>query len=540
MTAPLDRQLKAVKWGEFRLGDLFEILSYKKRFDANKVEILEIGGHPYIVRMGGNNGQKGYIDENEQYLNDGNTISFGQDTATMFYQEKPYFTGDKIKILSPKYKQFNKSNAQFFLASMRRTFQNFSWGTSSFNVETLANQSVFLPITSSGSIDFAFMENFLRELEEERLRELAAYLTISGLDNCELSISERKALGEFHEKWQWDSESVMDIFEVKNTHNILAKDIMPNSGEIPYLCASSENNSVSSFISYNNGLLEHGKCIFIGGKTFVVTCQEKDFYSNDSHNLALYSKNYVSSRENLLFLATCVNKSLGHKYTWGDSISKSKIRDDTITLPVSVDAKTMETFIRAVQKLVVRDVVSWKDREIAAMRRVVEEEVSSQINILLEVAPALRYREYLPLYSLQAACGKFGNGETVKCQGWVKVDKLKLDESMFVVRASGHSMEPKIHDGDLCVMRLNPIGTRQGKIVLAQHRDVSDPETGGAYSIKRYSSEKQTTSDGVWHHEQITLSPLNPDYQPIVLKENSGDFCIVAELVQVLQVGDEA
>lgn len=60
--------------------------------------LLEHGKYPYVVRMGSNNGQKGYIDEDEKYLNPGNTISFGQDTATMYYQETPYFTGDKIKM----------------------------------------------------------------------------------------------------------------------------------------------------------------------------------------------------------------------------------------------------------------------------------------------------------------------------------------------------------------------------------------------------------------------------------------------------------
>ena len=70
------------------------MLSYKQRFDANKVTLVENGGYPYIVRQGSDNGQKGFIYADEIYLNDGNTISFGQDTATMFYQEKPYFTGD--------------------------------------------------------------------------------------------------------------------------------------------------------------------------------------------------------------------------------------------------------------------------------------------------------------------------------------------------------------------------------------------------------------------------------------------------------------
>ena len=111
----------------------------------------------------------------------------------------------------------------------------------------------------------------------------------------------------------------------------------------------------------------------------------------------------------------------------------------------------------------------------------------------------------------------------------------RLDEEMFVVQACGRSMEPLIHDGDLCVMRKYSGGSRQGKIVLAQHQESYDPDTGGAYSIKRYSSEKVTTDDGSWRHEKITLTPLNPEYSSIVLEENDGDECkVVAEFVRVL------
>lgn len=88
MNASLNEKLRAVKWGEFKLGDLFEVVSYKKCFDANKVAIIENRGHPYIVRQSTENGRKGNIDEPIKYLNPGNTISFGQDTATMFYQER--------------------------------------------------------------------------------------------------------------------------------------------------------------------------------------------------------------------------------------------------------------------------------------------------------------------------------------------------------------------------------------------------------------------------------------------------------------------
>ena len=84
-------------------------------------------------------------------------------------------------------------------------------------------------------------------------------------------------------------------------------------------------------------------------------------------------------------------------------------------------------------------------------------------------------------------------------------------------------------------MRRYEGGSRNGVIVLAQHREVFDPESGGAYSIKKYSSEKAVEEDGSWHHEKITLLPLNRDYEPIEIDGNEdGAFKVVAVLKGVL------
>ena len=104
-----------------------------------------------------------------------------------------------------------------------------------------------------------------------------------------------------------------------------------------------------------------------------------------------------------------------------------------------------------------------------------------------------------------------------------------------VGRSSGDQMEPRIHDGDFCVFRAHPTGTRQGKIVLAQYRGPADPETGGSFTVKRYSSEKVSDSQGAWRHSLVTLSPLNPDFKPIRLTpESDEDVQIVAEFLAVL------
>lgn len=221
------------------------------------------------------------------------------------------------------------------------------------------------------------MDAYISELEEERISELSAYLTVSGLDNYELSSEEKEAL-ENLKLVQWEEKDVTGqegIFNVKNTKNILSNDITPNSGSIPYLCASADNNSVSSYIEYKEELKDKGNCIFIGGKTFVVSYQETDFFSNDSHNLALYLKEEDKADViNQLFIATCIRKGLSHKYSWGNSISNKKIQNDKVMLPIRdgiINYKVMNIIISAVKKLVIKDVVLYADNKINATKKVI-------------------------------------------------------------------------------------------------------------------------------------------------------------------------
>ena len=147
------------------------------------------------------------------------------------------------------------------------------------------------------------------------------------------------------------------------------------------------------------------------------------------------------------------------------------------------------------------------------------------------------FKTLLPLYSLKAAARYFGGGEEIEPEAWVEANSIgKLDDQMFVARAVGRSMEPTIHDEDLLVFRANPTGTRQGKIVLAQYRGSTDPETGGAFTVKRYSSENREAEDGEWRPARIILLPLNKAYDPIVIPaEDADDFRVIAEFLAVLR-----
>lgn len=175
-----DEELKALRdydsmeWREYKLGELFEVKTYKKRFDANKVTLVSKGGSPYVVRKSTENGIKGFISEDDSYLNEGNTISFGQDTATSFYQEQPYFTGDKIKILKPKFNGFNKDNAQFFVSAITRSFSKFSWGSSSYSVDIISNQKLALPVLNN-EIAIKYIEVISKAISKLTIKDVVQY-----------------------------------------------------------------------------------------------------------------------------------------------------------------------------------------------------------------------------------------------------------------------------------------------------------------------------------------------------------------------------
>ena len=156
------------------------------------------------------------------------------------------------------------------------------------------------------------------------------------------------------------------------------------------------------------------------------------------------------------------------------------------------------------------------------------------------VEPALtdRYVTCVPLVPLKAAAGSFSDPQHIEDDDfeWVAVEsRHRLHTGMFVAQVVGKSMEPAIRDGAWCLFRAPVEGTRQGKTVLVQLRDATDPETGQRYTVKRYKSEKAREGDS-WRHEKITLEPVNPDFESIVLAgADEGEFQVIAELVEVLE-----
>ena len=357
---------------------MFEI---KNTLSFNTDKLVEGSDFDYITRTSLNQGilrETGFV--NSENINESGCWSLGLLQMDFFYRKKHWYAGQFVRKVIPKFQL--TENIILYFSTLLNKQKSKLLPVLVRNIDTtFLSLLIQLPITSTGEIDFAFMENFINaledecicELEEERISELNAYLEVTGLKDYTLTPEEENALKDFS-SLTWEDFNVVDLFRVKNTHNILSSEIVENSGEVPYLCASAENNAVSSYIKYNEDFLDEGNCIFIGGKTFVVSYQENDFFSNDSHNLALYHKKAeLRNLKNQLFLSTCIKRSLQHLYSWGDSISNKKIQKDVIKLPIKNNSPNypfMEIFISAIQKLVIKDVVLYADKKINAAKSI--------------------------------------------------------------------------------------------------------------------------------------------------------------------------
>ncbi len=325
-----------------------------------------------------------------------------------FYRKKSWYAGQFMRKITPKTEIEDKINSRIahYLTTLLNALKRPLLSVLVRDIDkTFREQKIQLPLKPTANtqtldgIDFNFMEKFiaeleqcrLAELEQCRLAELEAYLKATRLSNTTLSNDEENALNVFNNSiggntpcgLTWQSFKIVDIFEVKNTRNILARDVVKDSGTTPYLCASKENNAVNSYINYNADFLDKGNCIFIGGKTFVVTYQQKDFYSNDSHNLALYLKDtHSKTKLNQLFIITCIYKALNNKYSWGDSISNTKIQNDSILLPTNphgkIDFDFMRTLINALMKQTIQGVAQYCDAKIQATKEAINQEMPTQ------------------------------------------------------------------------------------------------------------------------------------------------------------------
>jgi len=169
------------------------------------------------------------------------------------------------------------------------------------------------------------------------------------------------------------------------------------------------------------------------------------------------------------------------------------------------------------------------------------------------VMPADEVRPYencVPVLDLAVAAGRFSETQDVTVASglelardpgacrWAELpEEIRPRDGMFVARVVGESMNRRIPNGAWCLFRAPAAGSRQGRVVVAQHHSIADPETGGSYTVKVYESQKEQQRDGTWRHAAVILRPDSSmaGFEALTFTADDAESLrIVAELVAVL------
>ena len=377
MNASLNEKLRAVKWGEFRLGDLFTKRTIKG-VPKNKENLTpnKNGFHMFGQNIKYQYPQRILLDK--KYLQSvdyqhpilGYTSSVGE---IGIIKEPFYRSGDNgaFQGLFSKEHQFTLKELYFVLPILQKEFDKFGYDTSMANT---INLQFSLPITSPGKIDFDFMESFIAELEAERVAELSAYLTVSGLDNYELSSEEMEIIERFKKQQIPFSEfEFIKIFNnIKQGRRLKKDDQTP--GNIPFVMSGTTNTGVIGNIS--NPVARFPKnsiTIDIFGNSFY---RNYDFGAGDDTGV-YWNTEKEYSKTCMLFFAAAMGRALRGKYSYGKKLRSSQSVHFKMQLPTKdgkPDYDTMAMLISAVQKLVIKDVVLYADRKIEKTKEIVKSE----------------------------------------------------------------------------------------------------------------------------------------------------------------------
>ncbi len=412
MIGPLSSQLNAIKWGEFKLGDLFEVLSSKKIYHANTIKIHDTqieNSYPYVVRAATNNGIKGFIIDDPTFTNEKNTLSFAQDTFTVFYQKQPYFTGNKVKILKPKFAFKSPKILYFISAILQFILKPLTWGLGS-TAESIAEFKFSLPLKPTANtqtlkdIDFHFMETFIAELEQCRLAELEAYLKATGLSNTTLSSDEENALNLFNNSGgntpcglTWQSFKLGDLFEKldlkfkKKTFN-KQKDIskvQTSEFDLPLVNAKNGDNGIMYYgRSSDFESAEMTIDIVNDGAVSTANVYPQLLKTGVLYNAYLIKPKFTPTRETLLFFTPCIYKAIKLKFSYENKASWNKVKNELISLPLKPTAKTqtlddidfhfMRTLINALMKQTIQGVAEYCSAKIQATKEAISQEAPTQ------------------------------------------------------------------------------------------------------------------------------------------------------------------
>ncbi|MBR7797904.1 type I restriction endonuclease subunit R [Agaribacter marinus] len=374
-------RLEEVKWGEYKLGDLFEIKG-NPQLNKDSFSFNENGEYAYFTRTVFNNGIAGYVDYlDEKHKIKGNCLAVGMLGMKFFYMQNDFYAGQFTKRAIPKLFSLSPRLAAYFCSLLNKNEQVFK-NVLVRDFERVFNKTKIQLPTKNGEIDFDFMESFIAELEAERIAELEDYLLATGLNDFELTEEEERVLRSFNEV-EWKEYQMKYLFERIKTKKLpyKAKELPKEpTGKyiLPCLTSSFMNQGLNYFAPKENAtILENVISIPSNSDVYRAYFQSREFtVLSDAYAIKWIYDDRELSKNQYLFTVPCINEVTDlPKYSYKNKLGGwNVVRNKFISLPIKnnkPDYEFMETLISAIQKLVIKDVVLYANRKIDETKSVV-------------------------------------------------------------------------------------------------------------------------------------------------------------------------
>lgn len=285
-------------------------------------------------------------------------------------QKEPYYCSQNINKLTPKLvlkNNWNEYTINFLITHIQKFVSLYNGQQGGYKLEDIKNYIIQLP-TKEGEIDFEFMESFVAELEAQRVAELEAYLTVTGLKNYQLTKEEKLALKEL-DTIEWKEYNLEKLFG-KATRGKRLKSADRVNGNLIFVTAGETDEGVSAYIG-NDVEIFHKNTITID--MFGSAKYRNYNYGADDHIAVVHTEDI--NNKAAIFITTSIHKvSYNGQFDYGRNFYAKDADKLNIQLPIKngeINFKYMEILISAIQKLVIKDVVVYAEKKIKATKEVI-------------------------------------------------------------------------------------------------------------------------------------------------------------------------
>lgn len=334
------KKTEETKWGVFPLDELFDISSTQSSIDRNKLT-GQTGLTPYITRTDRDNGIDDFIGSQPSYnVDEGNVITIGLDTQTVFYQPSKFYTGQNVQVL--KNGNLNKYVALFIIPLIKVQMVKFNWGGNGATLGRLKKVTIKLPITDDESPDYVFMEEYMKKMEQKLLKRYKKYIDTKDLEN--------KVGGGNMKEPKWKEFVINDIFDIKPGVRLIKQDM--KEGNLPFIGATDSNNGITAFCGNTNSS-EDNNVLGVNYNGSVV----ENFYhpyraifSDDVKRFHL--KQHADTKNVLLFVKNSILQQQ-KKFQYGYKFNEPRMKSQFIMLPVTSDDEPdydyMDEYMRSIE-----------------------------------------------------------------------------------------------------------------------------------------------------------------------------------------------